>query len=277
MLKKLLMMGAAIVLAGAVIVAYRLFRTPEAASGPLTAAPIVLEATSGEDASVNATTIETTTTSDNQEATSATPADGVAADPVVTTSEDATVTADTEAASPIIFEIQQDESEARFVINEVLRGAPTTVIGVTDQVAGQIAIDAANPSATQLGLIQVNARTLATDNEMRNRAIKNAILATNQYEFVTFAPTALSGLPVEAAVGDSYSFEVTGDLTITDVTRPVTFTVTVTPVSASRLEGTATATILYRDFDLFIPDSPSVDTVEDTVTLELHFVAEAMA
>ena len=157
----------------------------------------------------------------------------------------------------------------------MLRGSPVTVVGVTDQVAGQIAIDPANPAATQLGEVRVNARTLATDNDFRNRAIKNQILDTNTYEFVNFQPTELVGLPETAPVGQPFTFQVVGDLTIRDVTQQVTFDVTVTPVSESRIEGVATTTFPYRDFGLRIPDAPSVDTVADDVTLELAFVAVA--
>src|SRR5262245_49608660 len=49
------------------------------------------------------------------------------------------------------FQIVPEESEARFFINEVLRGDPITVVGKTDQVAGQIAVDRANPTNTIVG------------------------------------------------------------------------------------------------------------------------------
>ncbi len=140
----------------------------------------------------------------------------------------------------MIFEIVQDQSEARFIIDEVLRGAPKRVVGVTNQVAGQIVVDPANPGATQLGTIQVNARTLATDNDFRNRAIKNQILDTNNYEFVTFEPTELVGLPESVTVGQPFSFQIVGDLTIKDTTQSVTFDVTITPVSETQLQGLAT-------------------------------------
>ncbi len=123
--------------------------------------------------------------------------------------------------------------------------------------------------------MRVNARTLATDNDFRNRAIKNQILDTNTYEFVTFQPTELAGLPESVTVGESFTFQVVGDLTIRDVTQQVTFDVTATPVSETRIEGLATTSFPYRDFGLAIPDSPSVDTVADDVTLELAFVAVA--
>ena len=181
------------------------------------------------------------------------------------------------AATSMLFEIVPAESEARFLIDEVLRGAPVTVAGTTDQVAGQIAVDPSNPASTRLGVIQINARTLATDNEFRNRAIKNVILRTNEFEFVTFTPTAITGMPENVSVGQPITFQITGELTVTDVTRPVTFDVTVTPVSESELEGLASTTILYRDFGLTIPDSPAVDTVADQVRLELAFVARPVS
>ena len=93
-----------------------------------------------------------------------------------------------------IFKIVPAGSETRFLIDEVLRGDPITVVGSTDQVAGQLAVDPGDLSSAQVGVIQVNARTLTTDNQFRNRAIKNRILRTDQHEFVTFTPTEVVGL-----------------------------------------------------------------------------------
>lgn len=173
-----------------------------------------------------------------------------------------------------IFEIAPDQSEARFLIDEVLRGTPVTVVGVTNAVAGQIAFDVENPATAQVGQILINARTIVTDSDFRNRAISNRILFTNNYEFITFTPTQLVGLPDATTPGEAHSFQIVGDLTITDQTREVTFETNVTPTGNS-LEGLATTTILYADFGLEIPFSQSVDSVEDSVILELEFVAPA--
>ncbi|MGB9738530.1 YceI family protein [Chloroflexus sp.] len=238
-------------------VAIYVFRPPEAASGPLEAIPIVVP-----------TTIPTATS-----AVAALPTPTV--DSIPSTADPTTVAPTTVASQPTlqIFAIDQNRSEARFLIDEVLRGQPVTVVGVTNQVAGQIALDPNVPSAAQVGVIQINARTLATDNEFRNRAIKNAILRTNQFELITFTPRIINGLPESVTIGVPFEFTIEGDLTITDVTRPVTFTVTVTPISPTEISGLAQTTILYRDFNLTIPDSPAVDTVADEVRLELEFVA----
>ncbi len=248
--------------------AFSVFRTPDEASAPITAATLAVETSVPAAVATEPPVIEPTAMPEP------------AAEPTAAPAEELTATAEpaaepAAAAAPVLFEIVQAESEARFLIDEVLRGAPVRVVGVTDQVAAQIAIDPANPAATQLGQIVVNARTLATDNEFRNRAIRNQILDTNSYEFVTFQPTELLGLPDAVTVGQPFSFQVVGDLTVKDVTQPVTFDVTVTPVSETRIEGLATTTFPYRDFGVRIPEVPSVDLVADDVTLELAFVAVA--
>jgi polyisoprenoid-binding protein YceI len=193
------------------------------------------------------------------------------------TSGEPTESGEAATALPIIFEIIPAESEARFYIDEVLRGEPITVVGATDQVAGQFAVNPNDLSITEVGVIQVNARTLATDNQFRNRAIKNRILLTDDYEFITFTPQDVIGLPETGTVGETYTFQIVGNLAITDVTQQKTFDVTATAVSDTRLEATATTAFPYTDFELFIPDAPAVDTVDDEVRLEVEFVAEAVS
>lgn len=179
------------------------------------------------------------------------------------------------APTATVFTIDPRQTEARFIIEEVLRGADTTVVGISNNVAGQIALDLDDPAAAQVGAIVVDARVLVTDNGFRNRAIANEILVTPRYESITFTPTAVSGLPNTVTLGETYSVQITGDLTITDVSRPATFATTVTPVSTTELRGLATTTIAYGDWGIRVPFSQQVQAVAETVTLELAFVALA--
>jgi polyisoprenoid-binding protein YceI len=180
------------------------------------------------------------------------------------------------AAAPqggaVIYQISQDESQVRFNIYELLRGQPKDVIGVSNQVAGQAAVDLNELSTAQLGEILINARTLETDDSRRNQAIRNRILFTDQYEFISFKPTQISGLSGSAAPGQTFTFQVTGDLTIKDVTKPVTFDVTVAVESPERLTGSAQTTIALSDFNLAVPDVPFVANVGETIALEIDFV-----
>ncbi|MBN1219942.1 MAG: YceI family protein [Anaerolineae bacterium] len=304
MIKKIVTVIAVILIIAVSVVAYLFLKSPEEASGPIEAIPLPVNATpTVEQINFATETVASTTEAESEIKTdlktdpmvdTGTPGSDAATapDPVAEFEPDAetnTVTdapteevvAKTEATTPdettpVIFEIAPAESEARFYINEVLRGTPITVVGVTDQIAGQFALNPDNLTKTQVGVIQVNARTLTTDNQFRNRAIKNRILLTDDYEFITFSPTELSGLPTTGAIGETYTFQVAGELTITDVARPTTFEITATAISDSRIKATATTAFLYTDFALFIPDAPAVDTVDDEVRLEIEFVAEAV-
>ncbi len=269
---RILAIGAVVLVLIGGILAFTVFRPPEEASAPIAAIPL--------DATATPTVAATEPTA--APAPPATEAPAATAEPAASPTAAATAAATAEptaevADEPITYEIQQADSQARFLIDEVLRGEPITVVGATDQVAGQFAVDPNDPTTAQIGIIQINARTLATDNEFRDRAIKNRILQTDQFEFVTFTPTEISSLPENAEIGESYSFQVSGDLTIRDVTRPATFDVTVTPVSAERIEGLATTTLAYADYDLSIPEVPAVDLVADELILELEFMAEPLS
>jgi len=140
-------------------------------------------------------------------------------------------------------------------------------------VIGQFTFDASNPAASQLGTITIDARTLATDDSSRNRALGNRILNTNEYEYITFTPTALSGLPNTITGGQPLTFQATGDLTIAGTTRPTTFDVTLTPASDGSLSGSASSTINYADWGVRIPSVPFVASVDNAVTLGITFTA----
>jgi polyisoprenoid-binding protein YceI len=197
------------------------------------------------------------------------------AEPAVESEAESDAPAAESAAGQTVYQITPAGSSVRFELDEDLRGERITVVGETDQVAGELALDLANPGSAQIGVIQINARGLTTDNNFRNRAIQNEILNTGNFEFITFTPTAVNGMPASAAVGDTVEFTIDGDLTITDQTQPVTFNVSATLVSEGQIAGTATAVINRTDFGLNIPSVPSVANVEEEVDLIITFSANA--
>jgi len=238
------------------------FTNDTAPSSPITAVPLVVNtATPNTQANQpQATEVSATTT-----ATSATA--GATAAPASAA----------QGSGLVVFQIVPDQSQISFSIYEELAGQPKTVVGTTSQVAGQLALDAEDLSQTQVGVIQVNARALTTDNDRRNGAIRNFILNTDQYELITFTPQSITGLSGAAQPGQSFTFQMSGDLTIRDVTQSVTFTVTAEGASASQITGTATATVNRSDFNLDIPSVPNVANVGEEVTLQIDFVANAQA
>ncbi len=177
------------------------------------------------------------------------------------------------SSSAAIFTIDQGQSSVRFQLDEDLRGARKTVIGETNQVAGEILFDLADLAAAQVGIIQIGAGSLTTDSNFRNKAINEFILQTDKFPTITFAPTGIEGLPATAAVGDELSFVINGDLTIRDITVPTSWQVTAKAVSASQISGTATTTVTRADYELKIPSVPNVANVDDAVQLTIAFVA----
>ena len=173
------------------------------------------------------------------------------------------------------FVIVGEESEARFIIDEELFGQPKTVVGKTNALSGELTVDPANPSGSVIGPIQIDAGSFVTDNNRRNGAIQRFILQSSRHRFITFNTSALSGLPGAVAVGDEIQFEISGDLTVRDITGPVLFTVTMQVVSESELQGSASTVVARKTFELTIPQVPNVANVGEEFIVEFDFVARA--
>ncbi len=189
-----------------------------------------------------------------------------------------TAAASEPAGEKVLFRIVQAESRVRFEIDEILRDSPKRVVGITDQVAGDLIIDFASPQDSQLGTLRINVRTLQTDDGRRDRAIRSRILqsAEDAYEFVEFEPTSLAGLPEGVAVGDELQFTIVGTLTIREISAEVAFDAVVAVESDGRVSGSAVATIQRETFDLTIPSVPFVASVGEDVLLAIDFAAEAV-
>jgi polyisoprenoid-binding protein YceI len=180
-----------------------------------------------------------------------------------------------ESAEFVTFRIEPSASEVRFVIGEILGGAPNTVIGVNDQVSGEILISVSNPAASRIGPIEIGADSFVTDSALRNRAINQFVLQSGIYPLITFTPTAIGGIPGKVSSGTVLTLQIAGKLTIREVTQPVGFEATITVVSESEIRGNAAATISRSDFELTIPSVPRVAGVDEELVLEFDFVALA--
>ncbi len=266
-----------VAVAGAAALYYFALGPTEAATGPIEAVP--LSADSPAEAS--------------QSADSGSPAAGIPGEPatasIAPTNTAVAATGDTaeqgetggstatSGGGVVLYQIDPAASQVSFTLDEELRGQPTTVVGTSNQVSGEIALNAAKLDATQVGVILVNARTLETDESRRNQAIRNFILQTDAYEFIVFTPTAIAGLSGATAPGALVSFEISGDLTIRELTRPVVFAVTGSLNAEGSIEGYASTVINRGDFGLTIPNVPFVANVGEEVVLEIDFVARPVA
>lgn len=178
-----------------------------------------------------------------------------------------------------VFRIDQEASEVRFLIDETLNGNEIVVTGRTNEIAGDILVDYDNPQQSEIGTIRINMRTVATDNEFRNQAIRGMILlsAEDQYEFSDLVVTQVSGLPETVTLGEPFDVTIDGTLTLRGEPQPVTFDATITPVSETEISGTASSVVRYADLGVDIPRvPPQVANIGEEVTLELDFVVRAV-
>ena len=175
-----------------------------------------------------------------------------------------------------MYKIVSDESEVRFLIDEVLAGRDTTAVGKTNKIEGEARFDFGVPLKFEIGTIRINLRDLQTDNSMRNRMINGRILQSrrDEYQFSEFNPKSIDGLPESLKIGEPIEFQITGDFTLRGITNSVTFDVKLTLVSETRIEGSANAVVKRSDYQLRIPSVPRVAGVSDEVRLEIDFVAE---
>jgi len=143
--------------------------------------------------------------------------------------------------------------------------------------SGEITVDLTDLTKTTLSAIQIDASDLTTDSERRDGAMQRFVLQSNseEYRYIIFTPTAIAGVPNTASAGETIELQITGDLTISGVTKPVTFAATVTVASDSQINGLATAQVLRSDYNLTIPSVPSVANVTDEVQLQFQFIANA--
>jgi polyisoprenoid-binding protein YceI len=145
-------------------------------------------------------------------------------------------------------------------------------VGVTTDISGSVEIDTSNPAGSKVGTITVDISKLKSDSGSRDNTIRGRFLESTRFPTATFTSTAIEGLPSTYTEGQQISFKVTGDLTVHEITKPVTFDVTAT-LSSGSLTGTATATILMSDFGIGPIKMAGILGTEDEVKLTFNFVA----
>jgi polyisoprenoid-binding protein YceI len=166
-------------------------------------------------------------------------------------------------------------SEARFSIYELLNGKDKTVVGTTTDIGGDIKIV---NGALEVGTITINARTWKTDSERRDGAIGRFILKseTAGNELITFVPTGTTTVSGAVGEGEEFSFSVSGDLTISGITKPATFSGKVT-LSQGTLVGTVEAKLSRAAYNLVIPNLDFIANIPDEFTVGATITAQQIA
>ena len=121
--------------------------------------------------------------------------------------------------------------------------------------------------------------TLSSDSRDRDNFVKQDTLNTRQFPKAEFVPTKTSGLTLPLAPSGTFTFKLTGNLTIHGTTKEVTFDV-VAKRNGADLTATATLapTVKFEDFGMKPPSVPfRVVSVVDEIRLVVEIAATGTA
>ena len=168
----------------------------------------------------------------------------------------------------------QGGTVARYVVGEQLARLPTPIdaVGETSDVDGAIVFNEDGSIDPEQSRITVGLAGLTSDETRRDRWVRNQLFNTSQYPNAELAVSELAGLPWPLPESGAATFQLTGDLTIRDVTRQLTWDVTA-EFSGTSITGQATTEITFELFELSKPTFGFIISVDDDIRLELDIVA----
>lgn len=167
--------------------------------------------------------------------------------------------------APASYQIDPVTAQVAFDLKATLH----TVRGSTSKVAGNVDAGPEADGFTPLsGTVVIDAASLDTKNPRRDRNMREKVLDVARFPEIRFAPGRLGPVGPDPADPSRTVREIHGDLTIRDVTKPVTLRGTV-DAKSGRLVVDAGVEIAWGDFGC--PD-PSVLflSVAKTLAVKLH-------
>lgn len=180
------------------------------------------------------------------------------------------------------FTVSADESQASYVVNEEFLADALSklgidpgeqiVVGTSPGVSGEMTLDFTNPELVENAQFTVDLSQLQSDQDRRDNWLEDNALVTSQFPQAIFVATSVSGLPESYTAGEEISFQLTGDLTVREVTNSVTFDVTAT-LTGDTIQGSAVLPLQMSDFNITPPDFANTLTVEDSFRIEVELVA----
>ena len=193
------------------------------------------------------------------------------ATPTATPTDSATAAAASGAAWTVT-----DKSKATIRVREQLVGVslPSDAVLTASGAKGSFTLNADGTFASG-SKITFDLTTLASDERDRDNFIKNDTLQVRQFPTAEFVPTKTSGLTVPLATSGTFTFTLTGNMTIKGKTKEVTFDVTAKR-DGSDLTATATADPSWKfgDFGMTAPSVPfRVLSVTDEIRAAIDIVA----
>lgn len=164
------------------------------------------------------------------------------------------------------------KSKASYRVREQLANlqAPSDAVGTTTLITGTVVGKMDGTIISSDSKFVVDLSTLKSDSNQRDNFLRRNTLETSQYPTATFAPKSTTGLPTSIPASGQATFKLTGDLTIRNVTKPVTWDVSCQTQSNTQGTCRATTSFTFTDFGLTKPSVFSVLSIVDNIILEVE-------
>jgi polyisoprenoid-binding protein YceI len=192
-----------------------------------------------------------------------------------TPTQTAKATATATAASATAWTVT-DKSKATVRVREQLVGVnlPSDAVLTATGAKGSFELNADGTFASG-SKITLDLNTLTSDERNRDNFIKNDTIEVRQFPTADFVPTKTTGLTLPLATSGTFTFRLTGNMTIHGTTKEVTFDVEAKR-DGSDLTATATASPSWKfgDFGMTAPSVPfRVVSVTDEIRVVIDLVA----
>ena len=185
------------------------------------------------------------------------------------------------AADIRIFVIVPEQSKASYVVAEEFFGGALDQLGIqpglvdtigsTQEISGEMQLNLSDLSAPQVSnQFEVNLQSLTSNQSRRDNQIRQRWLESNRYPLAQFTITSLENLPESYSPDQEVTFQASGDITVREVTRPVTFDVTAKLVGDT-ITGVATTQLRMTDFGFEPPNFANLFSVADEFTARVEF------
>lgn len=174
-----------------------------------------------------------------------------------------------ESSPEMILEIL-DETNASYRIGETLTWFPDpiTAIARTSDVTGKIIFNGDGTIAEGSSIV-VGVSTLKSDKPKRDGWVQRSSGLGNK---VTFSVKENPGMPWPIPESGSIDFVLSGDMVIAGETIPSEWNVSAT-FYPDAVSGTASTTVTWNEIGLSKPGLSFIISVDDTILLEIDFVA----
>lgn len=176
------------------------------------------------------------------------------------------------AAGSIRLVVAPEGNEARYRVREQLAGfdLPNDAVGKTAAVTGALVLDDKGVIVAPASEFVIDLSTLTSDQARRDNYLRRNTLRTAEHPRAVFVPTAAQGLTFPLPTAGEATFQLTGNLTLRGVTRPVTWDVRAQFASGA-VTGVAHTKFTFTEFQIEKPRLARVLSVDDDIRLEYSF------